>query len=367
MIDRVVDREQLKDMLSVLLDLLAPRQSLPTGDVAKGVSTSRTEERIRDGIYGEHLEELWPPAWETVQLARHSQRPTALDFIRRCLSDFVEIHGDRLYGDDPCIVAGLGYLGSQAVVVVGQEKGHDVTARKRHEGRTYPEGFRKAQRAMKLASKLQLPLITFVDTPGPYYGRESEERGLGNAIASTMALMAQLPIPTISVVVGEGGSEGALALGVADRILMLENATYSVTSPENAAARLYRDSLGAQEMAEPLRLTAEDCHELGIIDLIVPEPSEGAHRNPSAAALRLKTALEEEMTVLKARSTRRVLSDRYRKFRKMGEYSSHFRLAITQEVATLQGYVAQGVRLIRRQRQKAGSPSSRDGEGEKDS
>jgi acetyl-CoA carboxylase carboxyl transferase alpha subunit len=216
---------------------------------------------------------------------------------------------------------------------------------------------------MNLASKLQLPLITFVDTPGPYYGRESEERGLGNAIASTMALMAQLPVPTISVVIGEGGSEGALALGVADRILMLENATYSVTSPENAAALLYRDSPAAQEMSEPLKLTAQHCHELGIIDLIVPEPPEGAHRNPEEAARRLKTAIEEELTALMAHSTRRVLRDRYRKFRKMGEYSSHFRVAFTQEVSHLQGYVAQGVRLIRRRRTAESPPS---GEGEKD-
>ena len=362
MIDRVIDREHLKDLLSVLLDLLTLKQSPPTGGAANGLPPAKTEERVRGRIDGGHLEELWPPAWETVQLARHSQRPTALDFIRRSLSNFVELHGDRLYGDDPCIVAGVGYLGSQAVVAIGQEKGHDVTARQRHEGRTYPEGFRKAQRVMKLASKLQLPLITFVDTPGPYYGRESEERGLGNAIATTMALMAQLPIPTISVVIGGGGSEGALALGVADRILMLENATYSVTSPENAAALLYRDSPGAQEMAEPIKLTAQDCQELGIIDLIVTEPSEGAHRNPSEAALGLKTALLEELTVLKARSNRRVLRDRYRKFRRMGEYSSHFRVAFTQEVAQLQGYVAQGVQLIRRRRRRKAPPQLEQGD-----
>lgn len=355
MIDRVIDREHLKDLLSVLLHIMTPEQSNATSGAAKGLPISKEEKSVRVGIDDEHLEELWPPAWETVQLARHSQRPTSLDFIRRSLSNFVEFHGDRLYGDDPCIVAGLGYLGDQAVGAIGQEKGHDVTARERHEGRTYPEGFRKAQRLMKLTAKLQLPLITFVDTPGPYYGRESEERGLGNAIGSTMALMAQLPIPTISVVIGEGGSEGALALGVADRILMLENAIYSVTSPENAAALLYLESINVPELAEPLKLTAQDCQELGMIDLIVPEPSEGAHRNPAEAALRLKIALEEELTVLKARSTKRILKDRYRKFRKMGEYSSHFRVAFTQEVAHLQGYMAQGVRLIRRTRRRKDS------------
>ena len=348
MIDRTIDREHLKDLLSVLLGLMAPKRASETGEALGEIEFSKAESAP--------LEELWPPAWETVQLARHSQRPTAMDFIKRSLASFVELHGDRLYGDDPSIVTGLGYLGAQAVVAIGQEKGHDVTARERHEGRTYPEGFRKAERVMKLASKLQLPLITLVDTPGPYYGRESEERGLGNAIASTMALMAQLSTPTLSVIIGEGGNEGALALGVADRVLMLENATYSVTSPENAAALLYRDSPSVKKVPKPLKLSAQDCHELGIIDLIVAEPSEGAHRNPSEAALRLKSALEEELTTLVAHSTKRLLRDRYRKFRKMGEYSSHFRVSLTKEVSSLQSYVAHRVRRIRRrQRQKSDS------------
>lgn len=356
MIDGVIDREHLKELLSILLDIMAPKQSPPSNGEAGELSHPPAEERIKDRIGGEHLEELWPPAWERVHLVLNSQRPTSLDFIRRSLSNFVELHGDRLYGDDPCIVAGLGYLGSQAVAVIGQEKGHDLTSRERHQGRTYPEGFRKAQRVMRLAAKLQLPLITLVDTPGPYYGRESEERGLGNAIASTMALMAQLPIPTISVVIGEGGSEGALALGVADRILMLENAMYSVTSPENASALFYGDSPWVQRVAGPLRLAAQDCQELGIIDQIVSEPSGGAQMDPGEAALMLKNALEEELTLLKTRSTRRLLRVRYRKFRKMGEYSSLFRIALAEEVTHLQGYMAQGVRLLRRRRQKKDSP-----------
>lgn len=348
MIDRVIDREHLKELLSVLLGLMAPKQAPVTSDVAGEIPPSGAAERIG----GVHLEELWPQAWETVQLSRHSQRPTSMDFIRRVLSGFVELHGDRLYGDDPSIVAGLGYLGTQAIVAIGQEKGHDVTSRDRHEGRIYPEGFRKAERVMRLASKLQLPLITFVDTPGPYYGRESEERGLGNAIASAMAVMARLPVPTISVVIGEGGSEAALALGVADRILMLENAIYKVTSPENAVALLYRDSPSAQKVPKPLKLSAQDCHELGIIDLIVAEPTEGANRNPGEAALRLKNALEEEITALMSHSTKRVLRDRHKKFRNMGEYSSHFRVAVTKEASHLQSYVAHRVRRIRRRRQQ---------------
>ena len=361
MIDRATDREHLKELLVVLLGLMAPRQSTDPGDETVGELPSGAE----NSIEGERLEELWPPAWETVSLAKHSQRPTSLDFIRRSLSSFVELHGDRLYGDDPSIVAGLGCLGSRPVVVIGQEKGHDVTARERHEGRTYPEGFRKAERMMRLASKLQLPLITLIDTPGPYYGRESEERGLGNAIASTMALMAQLPVPTISVVIGEGGSEGALALGVADRLLMLEKAAYSVTSPENAAALLYRESPDAGQVTNPLMLTAQDCLELGIIDAIVAEPPEGAHVNPDETALRLKAALEAEMAALTARSTKRLLRDRYRKFRKMGEYSSHFRVALAQEVSHLQRSVAHGVRRIRRSRRRRSSPGPEQGQEQK--
>ena len=357
MIDRVIDREHLKELLTVLLGIMTPKQPPATSDAAGENPPSRAGDKMGS----EQLEELWPPAWETVQLARHSQRPTSMDFIRRSLSNFVELHGDRLYGDDPSIVAGLGYLGSQAVVAIGQERGHDVTSRERHEGRTYPEGFRKAERMMRLASNLQLPLITLVDTPGPYYGRESEERGLGNAIASVTALMARLPTPTISVVIGEGGNEGALALGVADRILMLENAVYSVTSPENAAALLYRDSPGVQKVPKPLKLSAQDCYELGIIDLIVAEPSEGAHRDPGEAALILKNVLEEEMTTLMAHSTRRVLRDRYRKFRNMGEYSSHFRVAFTKEVSSLQSYVSHRVRRIRRRRRQESLPQLEEG------
>ena len=358
MIDRATDREHLKELLVVLLGLMAPKQSTDPGDETGEEPPSGAE----DSIEGERLEELWPPAWETVSLAQHSQRPTSLDFIRRSLSSFVELHGDRLYGDDPSIVAGLGCLGTRPVVVIGQEKGHDVTARERHEGRTYPEGFRKAERMMRLSSKLQLPLITLIDTPGPYYGRESEERGLGNAIASTMALMAQLPVPTISVVIGEGGSEGALALGVADRLLMLEKAAYSVTSPENAAALLYRESPDAGQVTNPLMLTAQDCLELGIIDAIVAEPPEGAHVNPNETALRLKAALEAEMAALTACSTKRLLRDRYRKFRKMGEYSSHFRVALAQEVSHLQRSVAHGVRRIRRSRRRRSSPGPEQGQ-----
>ena len=350
MIDRIIDREKLRDLLTVLLDLTTPTQPVAEDESTRGLPAPKLEERIGE----QRIEELWPPAWESVQLARRGERPTSLDFIRRCLSGFVELHGDRLYGDDPSIVAGIGDLDGRTVAVIGQERGHDLTSRERHEGRIYPEGFRKAQRMMRLAAKLQAPLVTFIDTSGPNYGREAEERGIGNAISSTMAQMAQLPVPTVSVVVGEAGSEGALAMSIADRILMLERAVYNVTSPDVATAMLHREDLPDAERLDPLRLTAQDCQELGIIDIVVPEPPEGAHINPNDAAARLKAALEEEMTALTARSTKRILRDRHRKFRKMGEYSSHFRVALSREASTLQGYVAQGVRLIRRRPRRGG-------------
>lgn len=349
MIDRIIDREKLRDLLSALLELTTPRQPPPDEESARALPAPKMEERIGE----RHIEELWPPAWESVRLARSGgDRPTSLDFIRRCLSGFVELHGDHLYGDDPSIVAGLGDLGGQAIAVVGQERGHDLTARERHEGRIYPEGFRKAQRVMRLASKLRIPLLTFIDTSGPYYGRESEERGIGNAISETMAYMAQLPVSTISVVVGEGGNEGALAMSVSDRVLMLERAVYNVTSPDVATAMLHRESPADGDRLDPLRLTAQDCLELGIVDMVVAEPPEGAHINPNETARRLKAALEDELAALTARSAKRILSDRRRKFRKMGEYSSHFRVALSREASTLQGYVAQGVRLIRRRRRR---------------
>ena len=350
MIDRVVDREHLREVLSVLLDLLSPQYTLTTRGKVKETVVLRSEDR--------------QPAWETVQVARHRQRPTSLDYIRRTFFDFVELHGDRLQGDDPSIIAGLGFLGSQGVAVIGQERIRGRTSAERNRGRMKPEGFRKAQRIMRLASKLQIPLITLVDTTGPYYDPRSEERGLGNAIATTMALMSQLPIPTVSVVIGEGGSEAALALAVADRTLMLQNAIYSVSSAEDAASVLDRDPTEAREIAESLKLTAQECQDLGIIDLIVPEPSEGAHRNPDEVARRLKRVLEAEMAALNGRSTGRVLKDRYKKFRKMGEYNSHFRDAVTREVTQLQGYVTKGVKRIRRRRRRGESPQLEQGDKE---
>jgi acetyl-CoA carboxylase carboxyl transferase alpha subunit len=285
-------------------------------------------------------------AWDAVKLARHESRPTALDYIGRMVANFVELHGDRSYGDDGAIVCGLGHLGGQTVVIIGHERGRTGDSVERHEGRTSPEGFRKAQRAIRLASKFDMPLITLVDTPGPYSSLDAEERGLGNAIGNTMAAMAGHGVPSIAVVIGEGGSEGALALAVADRVLMMENAIYSIISPEDAAGLIYQDAARADEVAESLKLTAQDCRELGIVDLVVREAPGGAHTNPDEAARELGRVLLQELAELQATSRKRLLSNRYKKFRKMGEYSSHFRAAITREVNALQGLVATGVRRI---------------------
>ena len=332
MLDQVIRRERLADFLSILLDLLSSQYKLTLQK--KGKQSTSTPGGPES-------------AWERVRLARHEDRPTSLDYISRIISSFIELHGDRVHGDDAAVVYGLGYLSGQAVVVLGQERGHGDEVRRRNEGRTSPEGFRKAQRAMQMAARFKLPLITFVDTPGALPSLESEERGLGYTIASTMAYLSDLPTPVISVIIGEGGSEGALALGVADRILMLENATYSPISPEGAATLLYRDPTRAEEVAPALKLTANDCKQLGIIDVVVPEPAGGAHLYPDEAARQVQRLLVRELLQVQAISVKKLVKARYQKYRNMGEYSSHFRAAVGKEVNYLQGQVVRGVKSIK--------------------
>ena len=233
MIDQVVERTRMRQLLSILLDLLSARYRLTLAK--RGKSHPATDHP------GEQ-------AWHTVQLARHQQRPTARDYISRIAPSSVELHGDRHFGDDAAVVCAVAELSGQAVVLIGHERSHN-------EGRAYPEGFRKAQRAMRLAAVFGMPIVALIDTPGAHPGIDSEERGIGHAIASTLALMSDLPTPIVSAIIGEGGSEGALAFGVADRILMQENAIYSVISPESAASIIYRDESKAEEMASALRLT----------------------------------------------------------------------------------------------------------------
>jgi len=335
LLDGVVDRSHLRTLLSVVLDLLGPQYQLTAGDrtAAPTVEPQQVE------------------AWNSVQLARHESRPTSSDYIARIFTNFVEIHGDRIHGDDGAILCGFGQLAAQTVVVIGQCKGksgYDDSSGIR------PEGFRKASRAIALAQKFGLPLITLIDTSGADDSLDSEERGLGNALARTMAEMGQLETPSISVVIGEGGSEGALALGVADRVLMMENAIYTVISPEGAAELLYQDESRAEEAAESLKLTAQDCLDYGIVDLIVQEPPGGAHVDPEEAGRQLRRILLQELAELRSESKRKMLRSRYKKFRNMGEYSSRFRTAVGREASALQGYVATGVRRIARR--QSGTP-----------
>src|SRR5947209_19011697 len=239
------------------------------------------------------------PSWERVLLARHPKRPHALDYIQRLFIDFEEIHGDRAYADDHAIVAGMGWFEGQAVMLVCQQKGRDTKQKLfRNFGMPKPEGYRKAMRVMELAAKFSRPIITLLDTPGAYPGIDAEERGQAEAIAQNLREMSRLPVPIIVVVIGEGGSGGALALGVGNTVLMLENAVYSVISPESCAAIIYRDSAKAEQAAAALRLTAEDLQSLGLIDGIVPEPPGGAQEDADAAATFLREHLVRHLDQL---------------------------------------------------------------------
>jgi len=261
------------------------------------------------------------PAWQRVQLARHPKRPHSLDYIGRLFTDFEEIHGDRLFGDDAAIVAGMGWFEGRSLMVIAEQKGRDTKQKVfRNFGMPKPEGYRKALRIMQLAAKFGVPVLTFLDTPGAYPGIDAEERGQAEAIARNLREMARLAIPVIAVCIGEGGSGGALALGVANTVLMLENAVYSVISPESCAAIIYRDSGKAEQAAAALRLTSEDLMALGLIDGIIPEPPGGAQEDPAAAAENLRQALIECFGELANMTGEQLVAHRYEKFRKMGNF-----------------------------------------------
>jgi len=261
------------------------------------------------------------PAWQRVLLARHPKRPHSLDYIERIFQDFQEVHGDRFYGDDPAIVAGLAQFDGRPVAVVAEQKGRDTKQKLiRNFGMPKPEGYRKGLRVMQLAEKFKRPVVTLLDTPGAYPGIDAEERGQAEAIARNLREMSRLATPLISVCIGEGGSGGALALGVANVVLMLENAVYSVISPESCAAIIYRDSGKAEQAAAALRLTAEDLLQFGLIDGIVPEPPGGAHENPEAAAENLRKELARHLEKLAAMSAEQLVEHRYAKFRRMGNF-----------------------------------------------
>jgi acetyl-CoA carboxylase carboxyl transferase subunit alpha len=261
------------------------------------------------------------PTWERVQIARHPKRPHASDYISRVFTGFLELHGDRCFGDDPAIMGGFAFLDARPVMVIGQEKGRD-TKQKLHRnfGMPKPEGYRKAMRLMHLAEKFQRPIVTLLDTVGAYPGIDAEERGQAEAIAHNLREMSRLDVPVITVVIGEGGSGGALGLGVANRVYMLENAYYSVISPESCAAIIYRDSGRAADAAQALRLTAPDLERLGLIDGIVAEPAGGAHADPVRAAELLRETLQQALAELSGNSPRELIDSRYDKFRGMGNF-----------------------------------------------
>src|SRR6266851_3131910 len=260
-------------------------------------------------------------AWQRTQLARHPKRPHTLDFLKLLLEDFIELHGDRFYGDDAAVVGGLARFEGQGIVVIGHQKGRDTREKiARNFGMPHPEGYRKALRLMHLAQKFAKPVITFIDTPGAYPGLGAEERGQAEAIARNLREMAALRTPILSVVTGEGGSGGALAIGMGNRVLMLEYAVYSVISPEGCAAILWGDAARAPEAAESMRITAPDLLRLGVIDAIVPEPSGGAHRDWEATAAGMRTVLRQALADLAGMSAPRLVEERQEKFRRMGVF-----------------------------------------------
>ena len=261
------------------------------------------------------------PAWLRVKLARHPKRPHALDYFQRLAPDFTEIHGDRCFGDDAAIVCGYGHLSGRAVLFVGQQKGRNTKQKLlRNFGMPKPEGYRKAMRAMEMAAKFSRPVITFLDTPGAYPGIDAEERGQAEAIAWNLREMARLETPIVVVVIGEGGSGGALALGIGNRVLMLENSIYSVISPESCAAIIYRDASKGALAAEALRLTAPDLSRLALIDGIIPEPPGGAQENADGAAESLRLALIRTLDELNGLSPQQLVQDRYARFRRLGNF-----------------------------------------------
>jgi acetyl-CoA carboxylase carboxyl transferase subunit alpha len=260
-------------------------------------------------------------AWDRVQLARHPQRPYTLDYIQQVFNDFVELHGDRLFGDDAAIVGGMANLDGRTLMVIGHQKGRDTKANLiRRFGMARPEGYRKALRLMRQAEKFGMPVITLIDIPGADPSLAAEERGQAFAIAENLLAMSQLQVPFVSVIIGEGGSGGALALGVADRVLMLENAVYSVASPEAAASILWKDGGRGAEAAEAMKVTAPDLLRFGVIDGIVPEPPGGAHTDHAAAAAAVKAALLENLAQLDGLNIEVLLEQRTRRYRGIGVF-----------------------------------------------
>ena len=286
-------------------------------DVAKELTRLEAKAgELRKQIYGRLSR------WQVTQIARHPKRPYTLDYIKMLGIEFIELHGDRRFGEDEAIVGGLGFFGKRRIVVLGQQKGRDTKENlRRNFGMAHPEGYRKALRLMNLAGKFGRPIVTFVDTPGAYPGIGAEERGQAEAIAFNLREMSRLPVPIVVVVIGEGGSGGALGIGVGDRVLMLEYAIYSVISPEGCASILYRDAAKAPQAAEAMKITAKDLLGLRVIDEIIPEPSGGAHRDPQMAGRGVAEAIDRHLTELESLSPAELVRQRLAKYMAMGEYT----------------------------------------------
>ncbi|RKZ08046.1 acetyl-CoA carboxylase carboxyl transferase subunit alpha [bacterium] len=307
-----------KPLVELEEKILALQQSASENDVDVRDEVERLRKQVEKRskeIFGS----LDP--WQRVQLARHPRRPTMLDYVERIFDDFKELHGDRAYRDDPSIVGGMARIGEQRVMVVGHQKGRDTKSNiRRNFGMPHPEGYRKALRLMELAAKFGRPIVTFVDTPGAFPGVGAEERGQAEAIARNLREMARMRVPIIVFVTGEGGSGGALAIAVGDRVYMLENSIYSVISPEGCAAILWKDQTKAAEAAAAMKITADDVSQLGVVDEVLPEPLGGAHRDPDAAAQTVREVMLAALAELEHVDPERRVDDRLQKFLNMGVY-----------------------------------------------
>ena len=332
LLDNVIDREALRTRLSVLLRILqGQKQDKSKEDKAFEADLVKAASEACTSV----------DPWDALSAVRHSERPAAATYFRQMLDPFIELRGDRLNSDDRSIVAGVGYLGGLPVAVIGQQRRPLVEGERYH---VYPDGLRKALRVIGLASRFKLPLVTLVDTQGADPGLEAEEQGIGNAIARTLSSMLDVPTPIVCVVIGEGGSEGALALGLADRILMQQYAVYSPISMNHNLAGAFHEPLLDRETADALMLTAQDCVELGIADRVIPEPQGGSHFDPRAAGAALQGSILWEIGKLAKMSQNKLMKRRYSKFRRMGESSDYSKEAMTREVELLMS-ITSGERL----------------------
>jgi len=312
----VLEFEKPLRELALQLDTLH-QQSLESNlDLKKEIAAIEKKiEQTRREIYTN----LTP--WQRVQIARHPKRPYALDYVNYLCEDFIELHGDRQFRDDRALIGGTAFFNGQAVMIIAQQKGRDTKEKiARNFGMPQPEGYRKALRLMKMAERFDLPVLSFIDTPGAYPGIGSEERHVSEAIAVNLREMAMLKVPSIAVVVGEGGSGGALGIGVTDRVLTFENSYYSVISPEGCAAILWKDGSAAAQAAEALKLSADTLQDLGVVEEVIPEPMGGAHYNPEEAAAELGGILQKHLKELNKLSTDKLLEARYERYRKLGVF-----------------------------------------------